>query len=253
MNDGPLHEKSANSEQPERPERPENSEGQVVMPFYIVCDVSGSMHGDMNDLADGLRQLHNGIMEAPLLDDLVMLSVITFNDQASTLVPLASPSDITLPSLPPAGGLTEYSAALQEFHRAFQADLVRLKSEGKQVYRPCIFFLTDGEPNNDSYKQTFQSILAREHNRAYPYVCAFGFRDAKQPTMESLAYPNFGEENKRGRWFIAKQGHSVSELLSAMAGTIKNSILLSGNSAASGSPQRVPPAPARGWVDSIVD
>lgn len=41
------------------------TEGQVVMPFYIVCDVSGSMCGDMADLNAGVAGLRQEIMKTP--------------------------------------------------------------------------------------------------------------------------------------------------------------------------------------------
>ena len=33
------------------------TEGQVVMPFYIICDVSGSMAGDIDALNEGVVEL----------------------------------------------------------------------------------------------------------------------------------------------------------------------------------------------------
>jgi len=206
------------------------------MPFYVICDVSGSMSVEMAGLNSGLREIHQAIMTDPVVSDLVMMSVITFDSSARTVVPLAAPPDITLPSLS-ATGSTNYSAAFQLFHQAFQADRARLKGAGKQVYRPCIFFLTDGEPNDDGYKQTFRSLLAKENNGSYPYVCAFGYGGASQARMESLAYPDFGPESKRGRWFIANSGKSIGELLKAIAPALASSILSSGQSASAGAPQ----------------
>jgi hypothetical protein len=231
-------------------------EGQVVMPFYIICDVSGSMYGDMAALNAGLAQLRQDIMKDPVVDDLVMLSVITFNDSARTVVPLAAPTEITLPQLTSGGG-TVYSSGFREFHRAFEADRKRLKGEGRKVFRPCIFFLSDGEPNDRDYLQTFQSLLGydpttKKGNSAYPYVTTFGFRDATQHTMEAIAYPNFGEPNKRGRWFIAKHGHSVDQLLKSMAGVIGQSVLKSGQSIGTGSPAYNPPTAVEGMEGSFV-
>src|SRR5262245_13276205 len=163
-------------------ERADN-EGRAVMPFYLLCDVSSSMTStDMKDVNEGLEKLHQMLLGEPIINDLVMMSIITFNHGAQTLLPLAAPENITLPKLS-AGGGTDYSPALKEYHRAFQADRARLKAEGKQVFRPCVYFLTDGEPNNDSYLGTFKSLIAKENNSAYPYVCAFGFRDATEATL----------------------------------------------------------------------
>ncbi|WP_239310573.1 VWA domain-containing protein [Frankia sp. Cj3] len=231
-------------------------EGQVIMPFYIICDVSGSMYNDMAALNDGLAQLRQDIMKDPVVDDLVMLSVITFDDSARTVVPLTAPTDVELPRLGPGGGTT-YGTAFREFHRAFEEDRKRLKGEGKRVFRPCIFFLSDGEPQDRDYLQTFQSLLGydpttKQGNSAYPYVTTFGFRDASQHTMEAIAYPNFGESNKRGRWFLAKNGQAVGELLKSMAGVIGQSVLKSGQSVGTGAPQYVAPTSVAGMEGSFV-
>lgn len=42
-------------------------EDQVIMPFYFLCDVSGSMAGDMPELAKGLEELHQGLLSEPLM------------------------------------------------------------------------------------------------------------------------------------------------------------------------------------------
>jgi uncharacterized protein YegL len=219
-----------------------NLEGQVIMPFYLLCDISGSMAPELGGLAKGLDDLHRGLLRDPLVNDLVMMSVILFNDRARTVVPLTAPEDVTLPPLPPAIGLTNYSAAFREYHQAFEADRTRLRGEGKRVYRPCVYFLTDGEPTDQNYLQTFQALLTHEHNPAHPYLCAFGFRDASQATLQALAHADAGGPHKRGRWFLATQGHSVSETLLAMAEAIGKSVMQSAHSAAAGVPQVTLPA-----------
>jgi uncharacterized protein YegL len=223
---------------------PENADGQIVMPFYIICDVSGSMWVDIPALNAGIAQLQRDIMQDPVVDDLAMLSIITFADTARTVVPLSFPTEIQLPTLA-SGGLTNFGPAFREFHRAFEADRVRLKGGGKRVFRPCVFFLTDGEPTDGDYEQEFAALLGydpsrRQGNAAYPYVTAFGFREATAETMATITYPNFGD--KRGRYFLAHQGAKVSDLLKVVAGAIASSVVGSAQSIGGGVPQYLPPA-----------
>ena len=222
----------------------DGADGQVVMPFYLICDVSGSMWVDIPVLNAGIAALRHQIMQDPVVDDLAMLSIITFADTARTVVPLSFPTQVKVPELT-SGGLTNYGPAFREFHRAFEADRVRLKSEGKKVFRPCVFFLTDGEPTDGDYEQVFASLLGydpvtKQGNAAYPYVTAFGLREATAETMATIAYPNFGA--KPGRYFLARQGVSVSDLLKQVAGVIATSVVGSAQSAGLGTPQYVPPA-----------
>jgi len=217
-------------------------EGQIIVPFYIICDVSGSMHGDMADLNAALAQLRTDIMNSPVVDGLTMLSVITFESSAQTVVRLAPPSRLQLPVLT-AGGGTNYSAAFREFHRVFEEDRARLKASGRRMYRPCVFFLTDGAPGDADYLQTFRSLFAydpetKQGNPAFPYLVSFGFRDAPKEVMKRLAYPDFGRF--RGRWFLARSSN-VRELLTSVASAIGNTVISSGLSAGQGVPQIVPP------------
>lgn len=220
------------------------AEGQVVMPFYLICDVSGSMWVDVQNLNTGIAQLHQDIMRDPVVDDLTMLSIITFADTAKTVVPLTFPTQIEPPTLA-SGGLTNYGPAFREFHRAFEEDRVRLKSDGKRIFRPCVFFLTDGEPTDGDYVQVFDSLLGydpatRQGNARYPYVTAFGFREATAETMATITYPRFGD--KRGRYFLAQDGAAVSDVLKHVTGAIANSVVGSAISVGNGLPQYVPPA-----------
>ena len=221
------------------------TEGQVVMPFYFLCDVSGSMWVDIPALNAGIAQLRSEIMRDPVVDDLTMLSVITFADTAKTVVPLSFPTEMTPPQLT-SGGLTNYGPAFTEFHRAFEADRVRLKGEGKRIFRPCVFFLTDGEPTDGDYQQVFTSRLGfdpvtKQGNPRYPYVTAFGLREASAQTMATITYPTFGD--KRGRYFLARDGASMTDLLTGIAGAIATSVVGSALSVAGGTPRFTPPGP----------
>lgn len=223
------------------PER--STEGQVVMPFYVICDVSGSMCGDMASLNQGVSDLRDEIKKDPVADDLAMLSIISFDDAARTVVPLDFPSELELAPLT-CGGLTNFTAAFQEFDRAFRVDRARLKSEGKRIFRPCIFFLTDGVPTSSDHIQVFQQLFGydpatKQGNKAYPYVTAFGFRGATEESMKAIAYPNFGE--KKGRYFLARDNVPIATLLKSMTGMIAQSVLGSSLSATTGTPQFVPP------------
>jgi von Willebrand factor type A domain len=223
-------------------------EGQVIMPFYLIADVSGSMRQDERELNEALADLIRAIMKDPVVDDLVMLSVITFNHAAQTVVPLSSPSEITPPVLRPSGG-TSYEAAFREYDRAFAQDRAALKARGNQVYRPCVFFLTDGAPaDRATYLETFRSLFAYDPesgtgNRAFPYFVPFGFRDASAHVISTLAYPDFG--TTKSRWYLSASSN-VGEVLHTIADVLGRSVVGSGLSASAGRPMIVPPEPPAG-------
>jgi hypothetical protein len=219
--------------------------GQVIMPFYLLVDVSYSMKDDERELTAAIGDLISEISNDPVVDDLVMLSIITFNHAAQTIVPLDSPSELPIPTITTGGG-TDYGKAFAEYHRVFQQDRDQLKNRGNKVYRPCVFFLTDGAPQDRDYLTTFRNLFAydpetRTGNRAFPYFVPYGFRQAPESVVKSLAYPNFGLT--KGRWFLSSST-SARDALRALTGIIGRTVISSGMSALAGSPQIVPPEPA---------
>lgn len=227
--------------------------GSLVMPFYIICDTSYSMVGDIGDLNAGLRSLVAEISDDPIVDDLTMLSIITFNSNAAVAVPLSRPSNIRVPNLVAAGG-TSFSSAIRTYHDTFEGDRAALKAKGHKVYRPCVFFLTDGEPqDNPGFKDVFNQTLAwdpvaESGNRAFPYMVSFGFRDASFETLRAMAYPSFGEI--KGRAFLAKSGEKVQDMLKSIVNALGNTVISSGYSASgprgAAGAQIIPPEPAPG-------
>jgi uncharacterized protein YegL len=223
-------------------------EGQVIMPFYLLVDVSSSMRGDEQQLNTALAELVQAIVKDPVVDDLVMLSMITFNHAAETVVPLSSPSEISLPTVRASGG-TRYAAAFEEFQNVFDRDKAVLRQRGIKVYRPCVFFLTDGEPGDlDSYLEAFRALFAydpeaRTGNKAFPYFVPFGFRDARADVIRSLAYPDFGAT--KGRWFLISS-NDVGDVLQTIADVLGRTVVSAGQSVSQGNPTLVPPVPAEG-------
>ena len=142
-------------------ERSSIEEGQLVMPFYIICDVSYSMSGDMKDLNDGLERLHRAIVAQPVADDVAQICIMSFSTTAKVLMPLGQMSEVSVPTLSVEGS-TNYGAAFRELAHTIERDRTALKAQGFKIYRPCAFFLTDGEPTDSDWHQTFKDTLTYE-------------------------------------------------------------------------------------------
>lgn len=216
----------------------------IVMPFYIICDTSGSMQPHMRELNAALAGLVSDITNDPVVDDTVMLSIISFGTNAVVDTPLGYASEITPPNLPIRGG-TNYGSALRAYGEAVRQDYARLKAQGFKFFRPCVFFLTDGLPQ-DHWETAFGDEIrydpeTKQGNRMYPYIVCYGFGEVSQQpaakdVLAKLAYPNFGP--KRGKAFLAREDN-VHELLKSIAGAIGNSIVSSGLSGTNGGTQQV--------------
>ncbi len=205
----------------------------LVMPFYVICDTSGSMIPNIAVLTDALESLVSEITQDPVVDDMVMLSIITFDSEARLVVPLSPASEVTVPPLT-ASGYTSYGAALRLYSETVAKDYSRVRSEGARFYRPCVFFLTDGLPVDD-FLPIFNDLIhydpeTRLGNRMYPYLIPFGFGDANPALLAALAYPDFG--SKRGQAFIARDT-AAGDALRSITETIGQSIISSGLSSGS--------------------
>lgn len=218
--------------------------GQLVMPFYLLCDVSYSMVGDMVALNDSIERLRKAIVTQPVVDDVAQICIMTFSDSAQVVMPLSQMSSTQAPQLTVQGG-TYYGTAFGELARTIEQDRRRLKAEGYQIYRPCAFFMTDGMPLDSDWHQTFVSTLT--YNRqtkvgmtAHPVFVPFGFRDAPMNVLQSLAYPP-----EKGKWYLAANT-GVKEALIGIIDIIMKTIVMSGQSAAAGQPTVVQQEPAEG-------
>jgi uncharacterized protein YegL len=227
-----------------------------VLPFYLVCDVSAAAAGTIQEFGVALQKLKSGLMRDPAMDETVALSLITFGETARTVAPLAAPSAIELPALS-AGGVASFSAAIREYHRAFEEDRARLKAGGAKVFRPCVFFLAHGAPQ-DRPQETFRSLLGfdpstGQGNRAYPNVIAIGLPGTTQESVAGLAYPDFGDPARRGRWFVADPALTALDGYRPMVQVIYRTIAATHATAAEGTTTFTPPVSVTGAHTGVAD
>ncbi len=214
--------------------RAENDPGQHVLPFYLMCDVSWSMHNDMSALNDALRQLVKSVADDPICNDVAQLALMKFSDDAETFISLDRPK-AALRELEQRSGLdyensTNYSNAFRAIRAAIQADADRLKGSRYSVYRPVVFFLTDGEPNpDDPWADTFRDTLTYNPKtgqgfKQHPILIPIGFRDAEPDTLKKLAFPP-----DKARWYFART-LDVKTVLETLHAIILKTIVASSNS-----------------------
>ncbi len=118
-------------------------------PCVLVLDVSASMAGTrLQELQRGLQQFRDELSGDPLARKRVELAIITFGGSCRLACDFTAVEHFEPPRLQ-ADGLTPMGAAVQ-----MALDLVRTRKQvyrdnGVAYYRPWIFLLTDGEPNDD--------------------------------------------------------------------------------------------------------
>ena len=158
-----------------------------VLPVYIVCDESASMetNGGIDGVNRGLPELHATIAGDPLVSDKCRIGLITFSDIAEELLPLTNLSDVH-----PMPGLMEkpmsnYGEAFNLLRVVISRDIANMKSQGIQVYRPSVFFITDGDPTDD-WEANHHALTDKNVNPQAPNIIACGVAGANPVVMEKI-------------------------------------------------------------------
>lgn len=217
-------------------------QGQNVMPFYLILDQSGSMQQDLGTLSQKVQELIVELRKDPIADDVALLSIISFGSSAQVTLPLTR---LTL--APPIGQLsnlggTSFSSAWKTYDQAVRSDYQQIKAKGASMHRPCVFFLTDGEPFDAGkdvsgvmeFRRVFNQLQGQGAIPYWPYVVAFGFRDATQAVLEQIAYPDFGK--KRGKWYNAKND-DISLVLEQIKTMLYSTVIATSKSSTTGEPK----------------
>jgi uncharacterized protein YegL len=187
--------------------------GNAVLPFYILCDESGSMdaNGGIDAVNRGLPELHATIAGDPLVSDKCRIGLITFSDIAEELLPLSNLSDVQAMPGCAAKGMTNYGEAFNLLRVVISRDISNMKAQGIQVYRPAVFFITDGEPTDD-WEANHRALTDKNVNPQAPHISANPAVIGKIGTKAA---------------FIANQGvdpgNALKEILKSLTNTIVNS------------------------------
>ena len=152
-----------------------------ILPFYFVCEESESM-GSLGGIAamNGLLpDLHAEIASNPLVADKCRIGLITFSDTAEELMSLTKLSDVVAMPGMQARGVTNYGSVFDLLKQVIVRDIANLKSQGFEVFRPAVFFITDGEPTDDpAWENSYRSLMDKATFRQYPNIIAFGVHGA---------------------------------------------------------------------------
>jgi uncharacterized protein YegL len=183
----------------------------VVWPFYVVCDVSESMHGKHFGRADE-RTPYEAMQEALLelvdfpdehveVADIAHLGLLTFSDDAQVVQHLRKMSDGVEIGPLPKGKYTNYAQMFTTLNDVIGTDLGLLQSRAIIVKRPVVFFITDGQPcvaGREQPRNEWEPPLRRLHGFSAPRpegrgvpiaVVALGFNGANREILRSVAKP----------------------------------------------------------------
>lgn len=119
------------------------------LPVYLVLDVSGSMTGEpIAAVQAGVDLLKSSLLQNPHALETAYLSVITFSETASQVVPLTELSSFQTPTLT-ASGTTSLGEALRVTKQSIEKEVLPNSGEVRGDWKPLVFLMTDGQPTDD--------------------------------------------------------------------------------------------------------
>ena len=185
--------------------RSDLSGGVGLLPFYIVCDEGSSMTDEAATAVNrGIGELFRAIRGDPIVDAKARVGIVTFNDQASVLLPLTELSQITqslgcvrsaIPS--------SYKTVFHLLKGQIENDVLGLEVEGFRVYRPIVFFMSAGKPKLEEWHSAWEELTEKK-SRFRPHIVSWGTPGADPSIISKVATPWFSDKYRFT--FLAKDG-----------------------------------------------
>ena len=199
--------------------------GLQVLPFYIVCDESSSMDGaSIAAVNDGIVELFDEVTSDPFTDAKFRFGIIVFNDTASVLLPLTQLKDVMQVPVCVASGSTSYGSAFRLLKTQIESDIAALQLEGVSVPRPIVFFMSDGEPDPENWRDDLDALVDPSF-KYRPNIISFGVAGAEKAVIADVARWNSGGGKKF--FFMADDGVSPGPAIKEITHFIVTTIVTS--------------------------
>lgn len=161
----------------------------TLLPFYLVCDVSGSMNdgGRIDALNDAVASTCDAAAMHPVIADRVRMGVISFAGSARIELPLCDIGMLVRVPRLRARDTSDFGEALRTLRATIESDVAQLVADRYRVYRPAVFFMTDGRPTDRS--ADWLAALAALRSPEFPHrphMVAFGFGDADAEILREI-------------------------------------------------------------------
>ena len=201
-----------------------NNAGIQVLPFYLLCDESGSMSGTpIQAVNEGLQKIWKELIKSPATSDKAWVSVISFSDTAEVLVPLTDLQKLT--SMPgcQTKGQTSFGNAFRKMKQVIDSDVMNLKAQQLKVIRPVVFFMSDGEPTDSGWQQAHAELT--DPSYAFrPHIMSFGIGSADGQTIHDVA-TDVGRDGLPRQAYLAADGFAPEKVINEIMGLFISTIL----------------------------
>lgn len=192
----------------------ETSEAFTQFPVFLLVDVSASMAGGpIEALNASLPDLKQEMLSNPTVGEIARVALVTFSDESREVLPLGDLAFAELPVIEVEGG-TNFAAAFRGVRAAIEHGM-RALPKGTPVYRPVVFFMSDGQHQaRENWSAALEEL--RDPNWKFrPEIVAFGFGDANHEALRKIA-TRYAFASKE-----ADPAMQVREILNALIGSIR--------------------------------
>lgn len=226
----------------------------ALLPAYLVLDTSISMTEDeaFESAFAFLPKLLAQMNKSAVVADKLRVEVITFDETAKVVFPLGTREELNnwleekkANPITPCGDWTFYGTAFDKLREEIEKGVQQIKSEcytegsiseNYKAYRPVVFFITDGIPNDDKAKRdkAFAS-LTEAGFKSRPNIVCVGVGKA---TLDDLREYGAGRYQSSTKTYItgnsklvlvSKDGVSPAAALDVIIPALVQSIIASVN------------------------
>lgn len=143
-------------------------------PVVLALDASSSMHGPRIDtLNETLKDFKNELVSDPVASLRVELAVISFGDSATLLQDFVTIQTFEPPVLR-ADGMTAMGAAVDMALDRLEARKQTYRSAGIRFFRPWLWLMSDGMPNDNWEKAAERALQAERDKKATVFPVGIG-------------------------------------------------------------------------------
>ncbi len=149
-------------------------------PCVLLLDTSDSMRGNaIAQLNAGLRTLHENLRKDPVASKRVDVAVVTF-DSKVTVAQEFVPISRFVPPVLTTGGYTHMGSGVHQALDLLQKHKKALRELEIDYFRPHVFLITDGKPEDEPEHVTESAIrrIAEEEAKRSVLFFAIGVRGA---------------------------------------------------------------------------
>lgn len=186
----------------------------TIFPVFLLIDVSASMAGGPIEAVNAaLPGLKTEVLSNPTVGEIARVALLTFSDEGRTVVPLCDLADADIPEIMVEGG-TNFAAGFRELRNAIDSGMASLP-KGTPVYRPVVFFMSDGE---HMAHEDWNAALGQLEDKSWkfaPEIVAFGFGSANREVIRRVA-TRFSFEARNQDPIV-----QVREIMNALIGSIR--------------------------------